>query len=83
MSAVRRTRGDTVAGFLCALSLLASGLAVVRQPALLASFAVLTALAASVMSDVHRRLAGIAVAVAALAFFVGMSIAVWADTSLL
>lgn len=82
MSAVPHGRHDRVAGFLCALSLLASGLAVVRQPALLASFAVILALVASVMSEAHRRLAGIAVAAGAVAFFVGMSIAVWADTSL-
>lgn len=82
MSAVPQSRHDRVAGFLCALSLLASGLAVVRQPALLASFAVIVALVAAVMSEAHRRLAAIAVAVSAIAFFVGMSIAVWADTSL-
>lgn len=82
MSAVPHGRHDRVAGFLCALSLLASGLALVRQPALLASFAVVVALVAAVMSEAHRRLAGIAVAASAVAFFVGMSIAVWVDSSL-
>lgn len=82
MSTVRHGRHDTVAGFLCALSLLASGLAVIRQPALLASFAILSALVALVMSEAYRRLAGVAVVASALAFFVGMSLAIWADTSL-
>jgi hypothetical protein len=82
MSAVPHRRADTVAGFLCAFSLALSGIALVRQPALLAPTAILLALVAARMTVVHRRLAAVAVTVAGLAFLVGMSIAVWADVSL-
>jgi hypothetical protein len=75
-------RADTVAGFLCAFSLALSGIALVRQPALLAPVAILLALVATRMTRVHKRLAATAVAVSGLAFLVGMSIAVWADVSL-
>ena len=82
MSAVPQRRSDTVAGFLCAFSFALSGIALVRQPALLAPAAILLALVAVRMTEVHRRLAGAAVLVAGLSFLVGMSIAVWADSSL-
>ncbi|MCS7007353.1 MAG: hypothetical protein RMM28_08245 [Thermoleophilia bacterium] len=83
MSAPTPNRADTVAGFLAAFSLALSGVALVRQPALLASAAILVALLAARMSEVHRRLAAVAVTVGGLAFLVGMSIAVWAETPLL
>ncbi|GIU94126.1 MAG: hypothetical protein KatS3mg012_0583 [Gaiellaceae bacterium] len=82
MNAVPHRRSDTVAGFLCAFSLALSGIALVRQPALLAPVAVLVALVATRMTVTYRRLAAVAVAVSGLAFLVGMSIAVWADVSL-
>ncbi|MFO7572290.1 MAG: hypothetical protein R6W48_06795 [Gaiellaceae bacterium] len=82
MSAAPRRRADTVAGFLCAFSLALSGVALVRQPALLAPTAILLALVATRMTEVHRRLAATAVVVSALAFVVGMSIAAWTDVSL-
>lgn len=82
MSAPAHRRADTVAGFLCAFSLALSGLALVRQPALLAPVAILLALVATRMTEVHKRLAATTVVVSGLAFLVGMSIAVWADVSL-
>lgn len=82
MSAPAHRRADTVAGFLCAFSLALSGIALVRQPALLAPVAILLALVATRMTQVHKRLAATAVLVSGLAFLVGMSIAVWADVAL-
>ena len=82
MSAVSPRRSDTVAGFLCAFSFALSGIALVRQPGLLAPTAILLALVATRMTEAHRRLAAAAVLVAGLAFLVGMSIAVWADSPL-
>lgn len=82
MSAVSHRRADTVAGFLCAFSLALSGIALVRQPALLAPVAIVVALVATRMTVTYRRLAAVAVGVSAVAFLVGMSIAVWADVAL-
>lgn len=83
MSTPAPRRADTVAGFLAAFSLALSAVALVRQPALLASAAILVALLAARMSDGHRRLAALAVTIGVLAFVVGMAIAVWAETPLL
>jgi hypothetical protein len=79
--AVRR-EGDRVAGFLCAFSFALSGIAVVRNPGLLATAAIVVALVAVVMTRAHRALATAAVAVAAVAFFVGMVVAVLTDNAL-
>ena len=73
---------DRVAGFLCAFSFALSGIAVVRTPGLLATAAILLALVAVVMTRAHRTLASVAVAVAGLAFFVGMVVAVLTDNSI-
>jgi hypothetical protein len=75
-------RADRVAGFLCAFSLALSGIAVVRNPGLLATAAILVALVAVVMTRAHRTLAAVSVAVAAAAFLVGMTIAVLTGGSL-
>lgn len=69
-------RGDVVAGFLCAFSLALSGIALARNPGLLASVAVVVALVALRMSQARQTLAAVAVAVGALAFFFGMVIAI-------
>jgi hypothetical protein len=71
-----------VAGFLCAFSFVLSGLALVRTPGLLAPAAILVALVAARMTEGHRTLAGVAVAVSTLAFFFGMLIAILTDTPL-
>lgn len=73
---------DTVAGFLCAFSLALSGIAVVRQPGLLAPAAILVALVAARMSEAHRRLAAVAVAASGIAFVLGMVVAVLTDSRL-
>jgi len=74
--------GDRVAGYLCAFSFALSGIAVVRSPGLLATAAIIVALVAVVMTRAHRTLAAAAVGVAALAFFVGMVVAVLTDNAL-
>ena len=82
MSAVPHRRADTVAGFLCAFSFTLSALALVRHPGVLATAAILVALVAARMTEAHRTLAGVAVAVSALAFFFGMLAAVVTDSPL-
>jgi hypothetical protein len=73
---------DRVAGFLCAFSFALSPIAIARAPGLLATVAILLALVAAVMTRTHRTLASVAVAVAALAFFVGMIVAVLTDNAI-
>ena len=82
MSAVDSRAADSVAGFLAALSLALSGVALVRQPGILAPVAVVVAVVAARMTVSHRTLAGVAVAAAGAAFVVGMSIAVLTDARL-
>ena len=77
-----RQHADRVAGFLCAFSFALSGIAVVRNPGLLATVAILVALAAVVMTRAHRTLAAVAVVVATSAFFLGMVVAVLTDSAL-
>ena len=76
MSSVPYRQNDRVAGFLCAFSFALSGIAIARTPGLLAPAAILVALVAARMTEAHRMLAGIAVVVAALAFFAGMTVAI-------
>ena len=71
-----------VAGFLCAFALTLSGLALVRQPGVLAPAAILLALVAARMTEAHRLLATVALAAATLSFFFGMLIAVATDNAL-
>jgi hypothetical protein len=83
MSTVPETRrADTIAGFLCAFSLAIAGIAVARTPGLLAPVAIVVALVAARMSDAHRRLAGWAVALGAVAFVVGMVVAIVTENPL-
>jgi hypothetical protein len=81
-AAAARHRADVVAGFLCAFSLALSGLALVRNPGLLSSVAILLALVAARMTEARRGLAAVAVTVGAVAFFLGMVIAVITDNPL-
>ena len=74
--------GDRVAGFLCAFSFALSGIALARTPGLLAPAAILVALVAVQMTEAHRTLAAVAVAVSGLAFFFGMVIAIATDSPL-
>jgi hypothetical protein len=82
MSASEARPSDRVAGFLCAFSFALSGIALVRSPGLLATTAIVVALVAVVMTRAHRTLAAAAVGVGALAFFLGMVIAVLTDNAL-
>jgi hypothetical protein len=82
VSAVPQRRADTIAGFLCAFSLALSGIAIVRDPGLLAPAAIIVALVATRMTQAHRTLAAISVAVAGLAFFFGMLVAIATDNPL-
>jgi hypothetical protein len=75
-------RADRVAGFLCAFSLALSGIAMVRNPALLATAAILVAFVAVVMTKAHRTLAAVSVAVGGVAFLLGMVVAVLTDSAL-
>ncbi len=71
-----------MAGFLCAFSFTLSALALVRHPGVLATAAILVALVAARMTEAHRTLAAVAVAVSTLAFFFGMLAAVMTDSPL-
>jgi hypothetical protein len=83
MSAVPAHRtSDRVAGFLCAFSFALSGIAIARNPGLLAPAAIVVALVAARMTESHRKLAAYAVGVAACSFVVGMSVAVVTDSGL-
>jgi len=75
----QQSRADTIAGFLCAFSLALSGIAMVRNPGLLAPAAIVVALVATRMTRTHQRLAAISVAVGAVAFLVGMVVSIWTD----
>ena len=82
MSTVPHRQADTIAGFLCAFSLVLSLLALVRNPGLLAPVAILVALVAARMTESHRALAAVSVAVATLSFFLGMIVAIATDNPL-
>ncbi|MEP6909492.1 MAG: hypothetical protein ABI896_03555 [Actinomycetota bacterium] len=73
----RATPAEVAAGFLAAISLTASLLALMYRPVRLAPFAILIALiAAALAKDRNSKLAGAAVAAGTLAWLVGMAIAV-------
>ena len=83
MSAVPASRrADRVAGFLCAFSFALSGIAIARTPGLLATAAIVVALVAARMTHAHRTLAAVAVGVGAVAFVLGMIVAVLTDSGL-
>ena len=73
---------DAVAGLLAAAAIVLAVVGLVYRPARLEPVAVLVAFAAGGMSLRWRKLAGVAVAVAALGFFFGMTIAVLAERPL-
>jgi hypothetical protein len=82
VSTVAYRQADRVAGFLCAFSFVLSGLALVRNPGLLAPAAIVVALVAVRMAHGHRTLAAAAVFTGAAAFVVGMTIAISTDSPL-
>lgn len=73
----RERPAEIAAGYLAAISMTASALALVYRPVRLAPFAILVALiAAALASERHSKLAAAAVVVGTLAWLVGMAIAV-------
>jgi hypothetical protein len=83
MSAVAESqRSDRVAGFLCAFSFTLSGLAIARNPGVLATAAIVLALVATRMTQKHQTLAAAAVAAGTVAFVLGMVVAVLTDSGL-
>jgi hypothetical protein len=81
-AAAAQHRADRVAGFLCAFSFALSGIAIARNPAVLATSAIVVGLVAARMTESHRRLAAVAVGVAAAAFVLGMVVAVLTDSGI-
>lgn len=81
-AAAPHRRADTVAGFLCAFSFALSGLALVRNPGLLATASIVVALVAVRMSEARSTLAAWAAGIAASAFFLGMVVAIVTSSSL-
>jgi len=74
--AARGHTADVVAGWLAAFSIFASVIALAWHPLRLVIPAIILALIAAGMGGRHHRLARAAVMIAALAFFLGMAIAV-------
>jgi len=74
----RRSSGaETAAGFLAAISLTASAIAIFYRPVRLAPFAIVIALIASALAgERHRRLAAGAVIAGSAAWLIGMAFAV-------
>lgn len=73
----RSSPAETAAGFLAAISLTASAIALIYRPVRLAPFALLIAfIAAALAKDQQRKLAAAAVVAATIAWLVGMAIAV-------
>ena len=73
---------DAVGGLLAAASIALSAIAVVQTPVRLAPAAIVVALVAAAIGGRHRGLATLAVAVAAIAWVVGMTIAIAAENPL-
>ena len=67
---------EIAAGFLAAISLTASAVAVVYEPVKLAPFAILVALIAAGLGERNSRLASAAVAAGTVAWLAGMTLAV-------
>jgi hypothetical protein len=76
-SPVRRsTPAEVVGGFLAAVSIFASLVAIAWHPLRLVIASILLALISAGLSGRHQRLAGAAVAVGAIAWVLGMTFAV-------
>jgi len=76
-SPIQRERPvETVAGFLAAVSIFASLTAIFWHPLRLVVASIIVALIASGIGGQHRRLAGFAVALGGVCWFLGMVLAV-------
>jgi hypothetical protein len=73
---------ETVSGYLCALAIFASLIAIVWHPLRLSPLAMLLALVGAAMAGRNRTLALAAVTIAAVCFFLGMTVAVVASRPL-
>lgn len=77
MSAQPQSRpADTVAGYLAALSIFASAIALAWHPLRLLLPAMLLALISAGMAERNKRLAFAAVLIVAICFFLGMTISI-------
>ena len=72
----RWTAVDTIAGLLATVSIFTSCVGLAYRPVRLIPFAIVLALVASLMSERHKRLAGLAVAAGVICWTLGMTIAV-------
>jgi len=75
-ASARGHTAEVVAGWLAAFSIFASVVALAWHPLRLVLPAILLALIAAAMGGRHHRLAGAAVVIATVSFFLGMAIAV-------
>ena len=73
---------EIVAGLLAATSLVVSAIALVQTPVRLAPAAIVVALVAAAIGGRHARLANLAVVFGAIAWVVGMTIAIAAENPL-
>jgi hypothetical protein len=78
----REGYADTVAGFLAALAIFVSAIGIAYKPVRVLPGAIIAALIAVAMGGRHERLASFAVIVSAIAWVVGMTIAVAAEKPL-
>jgi hypothetical protein len=67
---------DTVAGYLASFSIFASAISLAWHPLRLVAPAIVLALVSAAMGGRHQRLAFTAVILAAICFFLGMTISV-------
>jgi len=82
MSYERARPSETIAGLLSAIAIFAAVVGVAWHPLRLIPFAMLLSLVAAAMGGRHQRLAFAAAMISALCFFLGMTIAVIAETPL-
>jgi hypothetical protein len=78
----RWSAADTIAGFLCMLSIVASAIGLVWKPVRVIPFAILAALIASRMSARNERIAYAAMIISVVCWTAGMTIAVVTENPL-
>jgi len=78
----RMSTADVVAGFLAVVAIAAAFFSLAYRPIRVDVFAVILSFVAAGMADRNRRLAGIAVAISAGCFILGLLIAILADKPL-
>jgi hypothetical protein len=78
----RQSPSETIAGLLAAIAIAAAAIGLAWHPLRLIPFAMLLSLIAAAMGGRYQRLAFAAVIICAVCFFLGMTIAVVAETPL-